>query len=27
MRHEQLRRRGLPGAVGAANDDDFVHVP
>jgi hypothetical protein len=27
IRHEQLRGRGLPGAVGAANDDDFVHVP
>jgi hypothetical protein len=27
MRHEQLRGRGLPGAVGATNDDDFVHVP
>jgi len=27
MRHEQLRGRGLSGAVGAANDDDFVHVP
>jgi hypothetical protein len=26
MRHKQLRGRGLPGTVGAANDDDFVHV-
>jgi hypothetical protein len=26
MRHEQLRGGGLPGAVGAANNYDFVHV-